>query len=461
MYSTLKSGNVWHGEIKNRAKDGSYYWVDTTISPLENEDGKIYQYLAIRTLITERKNAEHRLKENQEQLEKQKAELEKAYAELELSQVRYFDLYDLAPVGYLTVDEFGIIAETNLTFALMLGTSRISILNKPIFNFIYSEDQLSCQSHRTQLFITAVPQSFEVRLQKADGNLFWARFDATLRISEKETPLCRIAVTDFTKRKELELKLQNYMNVLENINHTKDKFFSIIAHDLKNPFAGIIGISDLLEGKLKEVPHEHSPQYIHYTQMIQTTSKSAFTLLENLLLWARSQTGDIKVNPTRIAIHHLISFTIPIVNGNAFKKNITIETNYTVEEFVYADESFVSTILRNLLTNAIKFTYPNGKIIVSTERKNEFLEISISDSGMGIDPKQLNNLFKIDSKVSKLGTEKEKGSGLGLILCKDFVEKQGGRIWVKSKLGQGSTFTFTLPLVNKDVILYSTSPVSS
>ena len=110
MYSTLKSGNVWHGEIKNRAKDGSYYWVDTTISPLENEDGKIYQYLAIRTLITERKNAEHRLKENQEQLEKQKAELEKAYAELELSQVRYFDLYDLAPVGYLTVDEFGIIA---------------------------------------------------------------------------------------------------------------------------------------------------------------------------------------------------------------------------------------------------------------------------------------------------------------------------------------------------------------
>ena len=172
MYSTLKSGNVWHGEIKNRAKDGSYYWVDTTISPLENEDGKIYQYLAIRTLITERKNAEHRLKENQEQLEKQKAELEKAYAELELSQVRYFDLYDLAPVGYLTVDEFGIIAETNLTFALMLGTSRISILNKPIFNFIYSEDQLSCQSHRTQLFITAVPQSFEVRLHKADGNLF-------------------------------------------------------------------------------------------------------------------------------------------------------------------------------------------------------------------------------------------------------------------------------------------------
>lgn len=461
MYATLKQGNVWHGEIRNRAKDGSIYWVATTIAPLENADGKIAEYLALRTVITERKLAEENLRIHQIELENQKAELQRAYSELELTQARYYDLYDFAPVGYLTVNEEGEILEANLTFAAMLGYNRELLIEKQFSRFTIAEDRDICIYHRQQMFQTGNAQSFEIRIRRIDGTIFWAKLDTNLRTDEKGTPNCRIAVTDFSKRKELEMKLQEYMKVLENVNRTKDKFFNIIAHDLRNPFSGIIGIADLLEVKLKgdksNLPHE----YIQYTKMIQTASRSAFTLLENLLLWARSQTGDINFRPRQIAINHLISFTIPLVIGNAFKKNITIETILSEEISVIGDEFFVSTIIRNLLTNAIKFTCQGGQVIVSAISNNDFAEISIADTGIGITPEHLEAIFRIDSKISKIGTDKEKGSGLGLILCKDFVEKQGGKIWVTSQLGKGSRFTFTVPLAPKKVISNSTSPISS
>lgn len=461
MYGTLKQGNVWHGEIRNRAKDGSIYWVATTIAPLENADGKIAEYLALRTVITERKLAEENLRLHQIELENQKAELERAYSKLELTQVRYFDLYDFAPVGYLTVNEEGEILEANLTFAAMLGYNRESLIEKQFSQFTIAGDRDICHYHRQQMFQTGNAQSFEIRIQRIDGTIFWAKLDTNLRKDEKGTPNCRIAVTDFSKRKELEMKLQEYMKVLENVNRTKDKFFNIIAHDLRNPFSGIIGIADLLEVKLREdksnLPHE----YIQYTRMIQTASRSAFTLLENLLLWARSQTGDISFRPRQITINHLISVTIPLVVGNAFKKSITIETILSEEISVFGDEFFVSTIIRNLLTNAIKFTSHGGQVIVSAVSNNDFAEISVTDTGIGITPEHLEAIFRIDSKISKVGTDKEKGSGLGLILCKDFVEKHGGTIWVTSQLGVGSRFTFTVPLATKKINVNSSLPISS
>jgi signal transduction histidine kinase len=142
----------------------------------------------------------------------------------------------------------------------------------------------------------------------------------------------------------------------------------------------------------------------------------------------------------------LINYSISIINAIAFKKNITIENNVNEIYKVFADIELASTIIRNIMTNAIKFTYPNGKIIVSAKENGEFLEISIKDTGLGINPRNLDRIFRIDLKFSSLGTEQEKGTGLGLILCKEFVEKQGGRIWVESEEKKGSTFTFTLPL---------------
>jgi len=245
-------------------------------------------------------------------------------------------------------------------------------------------------------------------------------------------------------------KIRESNEQLKNLNATKDKFFSIIAHDLRNPFIGIIGLSENMQKILSNEKREGMDKFLKYTQIINTSSKSAATLLENLLEWARSQTGEIIIKQKSISINDLFVKNIQIVTVMAEKKNIIIENKLFENETVFADELLVNIILRNLLTNAIKFTQASGKISLSTQKKKEFLEIYITDTGVGIDPKNIDKIFRIDSKFSNLGTEKENGTGLGLILCKEFVEKQSGTIWVESELGKGSTVTFTLPLVKTD-----------
>lgn len=245
-------------------------------------------------------------------------------------------------------------------------------------------------------------------------------------------------------------KIKKSNEQLKELNATKDKFFRIIAHDLRNPFVGIIGLSENMKNSLIKEKKEGLEKFFKYTEIINTSSKSAASLLENLLEWARSQTGEINLNPKNISINDLFNKNVQIVSAMAIKKNITIEIAQMNNEIAYTDELLVNTILRNLLTNAIKFTYAGGKVILSTETKKDFLEISVSDTGVGIEPGNIDKIFKIDSKFSNLGTEKEKGTGLGLILCKEFVEKQGGTIWVESELEKGSKFTFSLPLGKND-----------
>ena len=238
-------------------------------------------------------------------------------------------------------------------------------------------------------------------------------------------------------------KIRKTNEQLKELNATKDKFFSIIAHDLKNPFNTLLGFSKLL---FENAPNYTTDQIQQYAQIMNHTAKQSYALLENLMQWAKSQTEKIKISPRNSSMNELLSITIPIVNGSALKKNITIENNISTEDLVYADNSLTTTILRNILTNAIKFTHTNGKIIVSTQRKDDFLEVSITDTGVGIEPMNMDKLFRIDSKVTGHGTDNEEGTGLGLILCKEFVEKQGGTIWANSEVGKGSAFTFTLPL---------------
>ena len=242
------------------------------------------------------------------------------------------------------------------------------------------------------------------------------------------------------------IEIKESRTKLEELNATKDKFFKIIAHDLRNPFAGIMGLSEIMENELKDNGKLNESTFLQYSQLIFNSAKSALSLIENLAQWAKSQTGEIVVSPRNLPFNNLLLNTLPIVTSNAFNKNIILEKNISDQDIVFADEALSNMIIRNLLTNAIKFTHPGGKIIVSTKIEGDFLEISISDTGIGISPKNLSKIFRIDSKFSSLGTNKEKGTGLGLILCQEFVEKQGGTIRVESELGKGSKFTFTLPL---------------
>ncbi|MDY6801635.1 MAG: tetratricopeptide repeat-containing sensor histidine kinase [Bacteroidota bacterium] len=241
-------------------------------------------------------------------------------------------------------------------------------------------------------------------------------------------------------------KLRESEKNLKKINATKDKFFSIIAHDLKNPFQPLLGFSEVL---FKNVNNLSKDEIEEYSKMIFESSQNLFNLLGNLLEWSKSQLGRAKLSPKNINLTESLNETLSILNILAQKKQIQIETKIPEETFVYADKNVLSTILRNLISNSIKFTEQNGKIIIdSTEHKDE-IAITVSDNGKGISEENLKNLFLIDYSHSTKGTNDETGTGLGLILCKELISQSGGKIWVNSTLGQGSEFTFTLPKAKK------------
>lgn len=433
MYAAIHIGHTWHGEIRNKAKDGSYYWVATTIVPLKNEQGKNYQYFSIRTLITNRVMAEEALRQ---------------------SEKRYRGLLTNIEAGVVIHAPDTSIIMNNHRASELLGLTEEQMKGKlaidPNWKFlnedkepISSEDypvSIIARDHvsiKNQIFAVNRPATKDTVWVMVNG---YPALDSNGNISE-----IVISFIDITEMKKSEAMLKKYTQELQTLNKTKDRFFSIIAHDLRNPFAGITGLAEIMETKIN-ADSDLSEKLGRYCRLIQATSKSAFSLLENLLLWAKAQTGEISVNRRNLSIHSLLSYTLPLVDVNALKKNITIESLVLENDTVYADEFLVNTILRNLLTNAIKFTHSYGKITISVTKKNNYLEIAIQDTGIGIESGNLKKIFKIDSKINRQGTENEKGTGLGLILCKEFVEMQGGKIWIKSKVGIGSTFYFSLPI---------------
>jgi len=232
---------------------------------------------------------------------------------------------------------------------------------------------------------------------------------------------------------------------LYELNASKDKFFSIIAHDLKNPFNTIIGFSEMLN---EEIKSGDSARIEEYSGMINISAVQTLRLLENLLEWAKSQTGKLLFNPVPINLSGLFNEEFSMLNDMAKGKNIELKSSFPADLTVLADKNMLKTILRNLISNSIKFTHRNGKVEVKAIIDNKQVEISVSDSGIGMTKETTAKLFRIDANLSTQGTENEKGTGLGLILCKEFVEKNGGKIWVESESGKGSTFKFILPLVS-------------
>lgn len=239
------------------------------------------------------------------------------------------------------------------------------------------------------------------------------------------------------KNKEI---LEQHQN-LEKLNDTKDKFFSIIGHDLKNPMNSIIGFSELLSDNYNKYDDEKRNKFVN---IIKESAHRSNELLENLLTWAQSQSNSIEFHPTKISLKKSIEEVFGLLNVQASKNDITLQSNFSVNCNVIADQNMLLTILRNLVANAIKFSNHNSMVSVIVTPHDKFCEITVKDSGDGIPENEIEYLFDLHNK-SKITKKLKSGSGLGLILCKDFVEKQGGKIWVNSKLGEGSEFTFTLP----------------
>ncbi|MGE4289814.1 MAG: ATP-binding protein [Salinivirgaceae bacterium] len=228
---------------------------------------------------------------------------------------------------------------------------------------------------------------------------------------------------------------------LEDINATKDKFFTIIAHDLKNPFSTVISISDLLIQKQEKIAPEQAHEYI---KQINKYSRGAFNLLENLLQWAKSQTGSLKISFKRANISEIVNEVVELLDVNASQNQINVETSIEKHLHAYIDVDMVKTIFRNLLSNALKFTPKNGLVRIEAKEDGDMLQLKVTDNGKGIEPELLNRLFKIDMK-QHLSQEDAPGTGLGLIICKEFVLKNGGEIWAESEVNKETTFYFTLP----------------
>lgn len=266
-------------------------------------------------------------------------------------------------------------------------------------------------------------------------------------LTDEQLNSLRILAKQVVTQLELRLAmktLQNYSQELKELNASKDKFFSIIAHDLRSPFNTILGFAEILKNDVSELTHE---EIAELATEIYDSGKNAFRLLHNLLQWSRLETGNMQINPEILDLDKLIKEVLLIIAPIAKEKNIQINTNFSTNNFMVKwDYNMLVSTIQNLLTNGIKFTPSGGKITIELEEKEAQIQVNIIDNGVGMTEKQLENLFKIDCCQTTEGTSGEIGTGLGLLLCKEFVEKNGGQIWVKSQINQGSTFSFTIPL---------------
>ncbi|MCE1190403.1 MAG: PAS domain S-box protein [Ignavibacteria bacterium] len=281
-----------------------------------------------------------------------------------------------------------------------------------------------------------------LQLKKHDGSLFWCRFMGKALYPDNPQAGSIWMFEDVTEKKQAEIQLHEYTRELQELNSTKDRFFSIIAHDLKSPFHALLGSTELLSAQYRTMEAEEVEFLV---ESINDLSKNTFRLLENLLEWSRLQTGKLQVQIEKLSVFTEVLGVVTLLKPVALKKNITLHYAITHSLTMTGDQKMVATVIRNLVSNAIKFTMDGGYIIISALNTGTMIEINVSDSGIGISPENIAKLFKIDKVVSTKGTQDERGTGLGLLLCKEMVEKMNGKIWVKSEPGRGTKFTFSIP----------------
>lgn len=251
------------------------------------------------------------------------------------------------------------------------------------------------------------------------------------------------------RNEELEKIIEQRTKELIDLVETKEKFISIIVHELRNPFNGILGFLSLLQKNLREYDINTIENYL--TQVYRS-AKMTFDLLVNLSEWLNAKNKKIPYIPENISIHQLLTEEIFTTSLSAEQKQITINNHVPENIYLHVDKNMVKTIFRNLLQNSIKFTNPNGQITVYANENEEYIEITVKDTGIGLTRELIDKIFKSEKVNSLLGTANETGTGLGLLLCKEFVELEGGKIWVESILGEGSEFKFTLPRINQQYI---------
>jgi PAS domain S-box-containing protein len=285
--------------------------------------------------------------------------------------------------------------------------------------------------------------SIEHRIIKKDGTLAWAVSSGSLITNSRGEVKIVGTLTDITERKLTEQKLKEYSEELQSINSSKDKFFSILSHDLRNPFNSLLGFSELLANNIDDLTEQEVKES---ARTLNRTAHNLFNLLTNLLEWSKLQTGNFTIEKMEFTLNQIINYTLDIFSDAIIAKNINITKENDDEINVFADRNMIETAARNLISNAIKFTNNGGTITVGCKINGNSAELYVKDNGVGIPIEDQDRLFKIEKQFSTEGTIYEKGTGFGLLLCKELVEKNGGTIKFKSEKDKGSTFIISLPI---------------
>lgn len=373
------------------------------------------------------------------------------------SDEKFRRLVETSNEGILTLDSERRITFINQQIASMLGYTIEEMLGRTYESFITAE-QIAEDNLQRAIRAQGKGAIYERCFRKKDGTETWTLVSAKpLLDAEGKFEGSFGMFTDITERKRTQAEIQKKNRELAELNASKDKFFSIIAHDLKNPLGTFKDVTKLLAESYHEFSEEDK---LDFLKLMKESSSNIYSLLENLLDWSRSQRGTIPYNPVELNLKMISIEIIKLLKPSAEKKRISIENNISAGIMIQADVNMLNTVIRNLLSNAIKFTPIAGKIAInavikpsnSLNHSDGYTEIYIKDSGIGMKQESSEKLFRIDTQLTTLGTNSEKGTGLGLILCKEFVEKHGGKIWVESEVNIGSTFYFTLPISSNSII---------
>ncbi|KAF0131220.1 MAG: multi-sensor signal transduction histidine kinase [Bacteroidetes bacterium] len=374
-------------------------------------------------------------------------EAKKAEKSLIESENRFRLILENMPILLNAFDENGLFIVWNKACEKSTGYSSQEIIGNPnAMRMLYPDENYLNKVILSSQNKNAKQNTYDLVSKKGEiRTITWFDTYHFLKIPGWSSWGLGIDVTD-SKRTENALFMSEQQ--LRELNTSKDKFFSIIAHDLRSPFNSILGLSDLLLEFVREGDMDSLEKYI---EVIQKTSKNTYDLVVNLLEWSQSQIGRLEFSPEYIELVSFIEEETKVLHGVAQSKGITIVSDFPSKTLVFADKHMLSTIIRNLLSNAIKFSHQGGTVFIKSSKQPKGLAIHIIDEGIGISQKDITKLFKLEENFTTKGTQNEKGTGLGLLLCKEFVEKHNGHIWVESKPGSGSNFSFTLPVLSTEL----------
>ncbi|MFA7359709.1 MAG: PAS domain-containing sensor histidine kinase [Candidatus Kapaibacterium sp.] len=420
--NAVKNNDVYSIEARLRRFDGEYRWWLVRGIPQINEHGEILKWFGTCTDIEDMKQAEEKRTK---------------------SESKYRNLIETMPEGFYRSTAEGYFIEVNPALVNMLGyDSKEELMKVYIPETLYftknDRDDVVIYSpdfeHNTDVY----------RLKKKDGTEIWVEdYARYIKDGSGNILLHEGIIRDVTERKKAEKELYIKNEELIKINNEKDKFFSIIAHDLRSPFQGFLGFTDLLKTDIQNM------SIIELQDMANSMNRNAhklFGLLTNLLEWSMMQRGLIAFKPEKISLKSLEEENIKLFNETAKNKEIEIIEDIKDDVYVMADKAMLATVLRNLISNAIKFTNKGGSVTISDHIFENNVLITVKDTGIGMSNDLINNLFKIDRKTNRTGTDNEPSTGLGLVLCKEYVDKHYGKIWIVSEEGKGSEFIVSLPV---------------